>query len=279
MAIGSNFARGVLATIICFLIIGLLGITHLLGFLYPYFCSFFRQFSPQLHSEDMMIISVYFFLAKLIASPLAVRLHQMTSARFCFLFFIGLFLLYMVTASYVRAFWIFALVFGLGGGACLGAMLAFPLSVCWKYFKEEHKPLVSGILLAAMAFAPFGTSLWALHIVNPQNHRPSEVEQLGNGREVRFFDSTVSNNVPQFLREYGVLGSCVCLVLCIFIFDTVQEASEENEHLNETKEHKEAQDPEHGKESLTESITEAFRDRTSYSCSPVSVWQLGTHIS
>ena len=201
----TNFQRGILAVIGSILVDIAVGEINLLGFLYPYFVSYFRLHNPDVTMEDMRAIPTYWLLAQIYSCPLGIYTYTKIGFRNTYLLFVTSFCIVQWLSSYITNFKVFAFVYGISGGTSQGALLILPLYCCWRYFAAEHKPKISGMVLSAYALSPLFTSYLALFAINPDNAR--QTLQGSDGK--LYFDESVASRVPGFFRMFGV----VCLIV------------------------------------------------------------------
>ena len=201
----TNTKRGVLAVAGCILVDISVGEINLLGFLYPYFVSYFRLFNPGLKLEDMRAIPTYWLIAQVYSCPLGIYTYKKIGFRNTYLLFITSFCIIQWVSSHITNWRLFSFVYGISGGTSQGALLILPIYCCWRYFNKIHKPKVSGLVLSAYALSPLFTSYLALYAINPDNQRQSVVGDDGR----KYFPEEVAMRVPGFLRVFGL----VCFVV------------------------------------------------------------------
>ena len=217
----TNFRRGILAIIGCLLVDFSIGELNLLGFLYPYFIAYFRQFDPDITLKDMKIIPMCWMLIQIISCPLGIYTYMLLDFRKTFALFITTFSQIQIISSYITNFYAFAILYGLSGGLSQGALMILPIYCGWRYFSEAAKPHVSGIVLSAYAICPVFTSVFALYIINPNNQKQEEV--LHNGETIWVFGAEVAMNVPYFLRWFGVFSFVMGMLGVALILDPIRE--------------------------------------------------------
>ena len=201
----TNFQRGVLAVTGCILVQISVGEINLLGFLYPYFVSYFRIYNPGLKIEQMRAIPTYWLLAQIYSCPLGVYTFTKIGFRYTYLLFITSFCIVQWLSSYITNWYLFSFVYGVSGGTSQGALLILPLYCCWRYFPAEYKPRISGLVLSAYAISPLFTSILALWAINPQNEK-----QTDRGEDNKlYFSQEVAMRVPSFLKLFGVICAVI----------------------------------------------------------------------
>src|SRR3990167_8008944 len=205
--LNTNFKRGVLAVIGSVLVDISVGEINLLGFLYPYFVSYFRKFDPTLVVEDMRVIPTYWLLAQIVSCPLGIYMFGKIGLRPTYCLFVTSFCVVQWLSSYITNFTWFSILYGISGGTSQGALLILPIYYCWRYFPAEYKPTISGIVLSAYALSPLFTSYLALFTVNPRNIPPVEDPLTGK----KYFPDEVADQFPYFLKLFGV----VCFIVGI----------------------------------------------------------------
>ena len=194
------------------------GESNLLGFLYPYFVSYFRLYDPTLKVEDMRVIPTYWLLAQIYSCPLGVYMYTKIGFRWTYVIFVTSFCVIQWLSSYITNFTVFSLIYGFSGGTSQGALLILPIYCCWRYFDKEHKAKVSGMVLPAYALIPLFTSYLALYSVNPANAK--QTVQGDDGR--MYFDSTVAMRVPTFLKLFGVVCAIIGYLGTFIILDPIE---------------------------------------------------------
>ena len=105
--------------------------------------------------------------------------------------------------------------------------MVLPLYCVWRYFPPSHRGLISGTILSAYALAPFGTSMIALMIVNPENKAP-----VKDG-EFSYFQEDVFRNVPRFLRIFGTFCFVLGITGILLILEPLDEPENESEGSGE----------------------------------------------
>lgn len=194
-----SFRRGVLAVIGCLILDISVGEFNLLSFLYPYFASYFHSFDENITPRSMVVLPCFWLLAQIVSGLLSIKLYNLLGYKPTFFVFVVLFLIGQIASSFITDFYVFAAVYGIFGGIAQGGLLILPLYCCWRYFDKKYRSVVSGAILSAYALAPIGTSIIALKIINPDNESPVK------GNEFFYFTAEVYNNVPSFMRTFGLI--------------------------------------------------------------------------
>jgi MFS family permease len=207
----TNKARGWAALVGSMMLDISVGEFNLLSFLYPYMSSYFHHFDKEITPRNMSLIASVWLLGLMLMAPLSVFIYNKLGFRLTFLVFVIMFYLGQLICSLVTNFYLFCLLYGLLGGCGQGGLYILPLYCCWRYFPASYRSFISGTILSAYALAPFGTSMIALMIVNPENKAP-----VKDG-EFSYFQADVHQNVPRFLRIFGtfcfILGICGILLI------------------------------------------------------------------
>ena len=216
----TNARRGWLAVAGCLMLDISVGEFNLLSYLYPYFSSYFHSKDESVTPKSMILLPAVWLFVQVITGPLAIKIYNMFGFRITFFIFLCWFYIGQLVSSLITNFYLFAVVYGFFGGGAQGALIILPLYCCWRFFPENKKGLVSGIVLSAYALAPIGTSIIALWIVNPNNESPIK---SGN---FKYFGEEVYKNVPKFFRIFGTF--CFCLGGCgiLLIMDPLQKEKE-----------------------------------------------------
>jgi MFS family permease len=206
----TNTKRGYLAIVGCLLVDISVGEYNLLGFLYPYFGSYFHYQDSKITMDDTPLVGATWLAAQAFAGVLGVFINNYLSFRWTFLLFVLLFCVGQFAASFVTNFYLFLLVYAVPGGIAQGALVILPLYCAWRYFPDKHKGKISGIILSAYALAPILTSFIAQRIINPNDVDVVTVD----GK--KYFPQDVANQVPKFIRTFciiclglGLLGVCL----------------------------------------------------------------------
>lgn len=220
--LNTNFKRGVLAVTGSVLVDISVGEINLLGFLYPYFVSYFRKFDPTLVVEDMRVIPTYWLLAQIVSCPLGIYMFGKIGLRPTYCLFVTSFCVVQWLSSYITNFTIFSIIYGISGGTSQGALLILPIYYCWRYFPAEYKPTISGIVLSAYALSPLFTSYLALYTVNPDNIAPVEDPLTGK----KYFPDEVANRFPYFLKLFGVVCFIVGMLGTFLVFEPLSPEDE-----------------------------------------------------
>lgn len=222
----NNFQRGVLAVFGSVLVDISVGEINLLGFLYPYFISYFRLYNPGLKIEDMRAIPTYWLLAQIYSCPLGIYMYTKIGFRYTYLIFVTSFCLVQWLSSYITNFSLFAFIYGMSGGTSQGALLILPIYCCWRYFDKIHKPKVSGAVLSAYALSPLFTSYLALYAVNPHNESQTLLGDDGK----HYFTEEVAMRVPGFLRMFGVVCAIIGYLGTFMVLEPIVEKKGGNEY-------------------------------------------------
>lgn len=209
--LSSNKSRGILAVIGNLLVDIAVGEINLLGFLYPYFVSYFRIYNPKIEMKDMKIIPMMWLITQIFSCPFGIFVYMKLGFKWTYVLFISSFCLVQYLSSFITNFHVFAYIYGISGGLSQGALLILPLYCSWRYFPKSYKPRVAGIILSAYAISPLFTSQIALYAINPEN-KPQIFKDMGEtGKKIRVFEDEVALRVPNFLKWLGL----VCFIMGI----------------------------------------------------------------
>lgn len=96
---------------------------------------------------------------------------------------------------------VFCIMVGISGGL----LYMLPIICGWRYF-PNRRGLVSGMTIGGYGFGSFIFNFVCKAIANPDNVKPT-VEEIENGKTVKYFDNSVGDNVPVMLR---VLAASYC---------------------------------------------------------------------
>lgn len=217
----SNRTRGILAVIGNVLVDIAVGEILLLGFLYPYFLSYFRIYNPGINMKSMKIIPIFWMISQIFSWPLGIFIYMRIGFKTTYCIFITSFCIVQYVSSFITNFSYFGIIYGISGGLSQGALMILPLYCGWRYFPEEYKPRISGIILSAYALSPLFTSQIALRLINPEN-KP-QISIIVNDEEIRNFDESVAMNVPTFLRWFGLICFIIGMTGVLLIWDPVVE--------------------------------------------------------
>ena len=111
-----------------------------------------------------------------------------------------------------------------------GGCIILPLYCGWRYFPPEYKPRISGILLSAYALAPIVSSSLAKYLVNPDDLK--EVVLYPNLEPgVKYFPNSVAENIPKFLKTFGVGSFCLGMIGVALITNPLPTSAEEEEEM------------------------------------------------
>ena len=225
----TNFKRGVLAVIGSVLVDISVGEINLLGFLYPYFVSYFRLFDKSVTVEDMRIIPMCWTLAQIYSCPLGVYVYTKIGFKWTYALFITTFCIVQWLSSHITNFKLFAVIYGFSGGTSQGALFILPVYCCWRYFDARHKAKISGIVISAYAISPLFTSFFALYVINPGNSRQSDISDDSK----YYFSEDVARRVPVFLRMFGVLCAVVGYGGTLMVMDPLTQDMEGRAHSSD----------------------------------------------
>ena len=214
----ANYNRGVLAIIGNLLVNISVGEVNLLGFLYPYFVSYFRITDPTVTLKSMKIIPMCWLLVQIVSCPLGIFTYMKFGFKLTYLIFLTTFCLVQFLSSYIQNHLIFCIVYGVSGGLSQGALMILPLYCGWRYFREKYKPRIAGILVSAYAIAPLFMSQIALYLINPNNEREVQDEVT----KQFYFEESVAQNVPYFLRFFGIFCFVLGLAGVFLIWEPVE---------------------------------------------------------
>lgn len=96
---------------------------------------------------------------------------------------------------------IYCLVVGIPGGL----LYMLPIVCGWRYFPDK-RGLVSGLIIGGYGFGAFIFNFVCKAICNPDNLKPTEVQEE-NGVNVKYFTDVVGDKVPLMFQ---VLAACYC---------------------------------------------------------------------
>lgn len=200
----SNYSRGVVNIVGIFLITIFAGEFNLLGFLYPYYLSYFRKFDNDLNMSDLIWIPIIWISAAAIASPINIRFAAHIGNRNILFFYVFLSSITHFMCQYINNFLLFSIIYAIVGGVCQSCMLIIPMIHVWRFFPADKKSIVNGIMFTCFAASPFITSFIVFYTINPNNLRQHS-EFLRDGAAILVFGKEVSDNVPKYFRLYSIL--------------------------------------------------------------------------
>ena len=217
----TNKARGWVALAGAMMLDISVGEFNLLSFLYPYMSSYFHHYDNNITPRNMSVIASVWLIGLMIMCPLSVYIYNRLGFRLTFLVFVVMFYLGQLVCSLVTNFYLFCLLYGLLGGSGQGGLYILPLYCCWRYFPPSYRSIISGTILSAYALAPFGTSMIALMIVNPENKAPVK------SGEFSYFQEDVFRNFPRFLRVFGTFCFILGMLGILLIIEPLDEEGSE----------------------------------------------------
>lgn len=179
---------------------------NLLGFLFPYFISYFRIHGQVITIGDMIFLPMIWILTVGPTSPLCLMIKNKIGYKLTLLFYLYFFILVNIICQYITNYKIFCVIYGVSGGILHGTYMTLPTISTWRFFPESKKALLNGIIYSCLAFSPFITSYIAFYSINPNNEFQSVVEILPNGKQAQYFSEEVSHNVPNFFRNFSILA-------------------------------------------------------------------------
>lgn len=238
----TNFKRGILAVCGNLLVDFAVGEYNLLGFLYPYFVTYFRLYDPSITMKSMATIPQLWLFAQMFSAPIGIYIYMRLGFKLTYCLFITWFAGAQIICSFIPNFTVFKVIYGLSGGFCQGALMILPLYCCWRYFDPKHKATVSGIILSAYAIAPIFTSVLALKICNPGNLQQETVVDSMD-QDIKVFPDEVGQNVPQFLRYFGVF----CWVMGMTGVSLIQEPIDDLTYRRNSADHEEQEEAKESK--------------------------------
>ena len=190
---------------------------NLLGFLFPYFISYFRVQGQIITIGDMIFLPIIWIVTVAPSTPISIMIKNKLGYKYTLLFYLYFFILINLLCQLITNYKIFCVVYGISGGILQGAYMSFPTVSTWRFFPESKKAIINGIIFSCFAFSPFITSYIVYYSINPNNESQSIVEILPNGKEVHYFSVEVSNNLSSFFRNFsffafifGSLGALLC---------------------------------------------------------------------
>ena len=223
----SNSSKGILAILGCLLVDISVGEYNLLSFLYPYFGSYFHYKDNTITVDNTPIIGAIWLAIFIFSGVTGVAVNSYFGYKLTFFIFMLIFGVGQFLSSYVSNFWLFALAYALPGGTAQGALTVLPLYCAWRYFPDNKKPLISGIILSAYALAPILSSFISQRMINPDNIDVIEVDGQ------KYFPQDIADRTPNFIRTFA----CISFVLgTIGILMIIEPTVDDDEGHNDSKE-------------------------------------------
>ena len=166
-----------------------------------YIAAYMRNQGETVSNKDTLAILPMWLIIKGLCSLVGVKLADKLGYRTVnWIAYTG-FTLVNFASVYVKGFWAFMIVYGLGSGICIGVGYLPPLYIAWTYFPNK-KSVVTGFVLFMTGMSASILSPLSTYIVNPKN-----VVDYEN-------DLEVIERVPTLFRWYTLIFGCLTLIGC-----------------------------------------------------------------
>lgn len=203
---------------------------NLLGFLYPYFLSYFRLHGNDISMSSMTILPIIWVLTIPLSLVLSLKLRSRIGYKRTIGLYNIVFIIVILLCTQIKNFYLFCFVFGINGGNVQGMFLVFSTMSSWRLFPNDKKAIVNGIIYSCFAFSPFLTSNIVYYSINPNNKQQTViVEDKVRNTIHKYFDDEVSNNVPNFLMAF----SCFSLLFGVIGYSLLANDENYNEKHND----------------------------------------------
>ncbi len=203
----------------------ILGSFYLWGTLNLYVASYYHAIDSTFTLEQSVIIFPLLSFSFHVSAPVSLKIVDKIGFRphlslglflICFSLFFSL---------YFNTFWGFLIIYGISFGFLIGFTYLVPLFNCYKYFPENKRGLITGLISGAYGFASFLSISFLISFLNPANESPLRSSFDNN----YYFSQKICKNLPSSLRYlagfYLILG--IIGVLLSFKY----QSNEENTNL------------------------------------------------
>ena len=220
----NNFWKGVISVAGGFIIELVLGSFYLWGAINLYVNSYYFNLDPsnRLSPGFTLVVFPLMSLFSHSASPFGIKLADKIGLRpLIFICTIWLFSAVFLS-SFMPNFWYFLIFYAMLFGIPVGLLYLPPLYNSFQYFPEK-KALISGIIMGGYGLGSTFSTLLVMKIINPHNIPPSVIV---DGK--KYFDHSISENVPSALRYLALFFLCMCSIGGLLIIPKKEENNEED---------------------------------------------------
>lgn len=193
-----------------------------------YATSYFRQWDDSLTLSFTQGIFPLQGICLALAMPFGKPVADKIGAKTTMLLSYIMIIIGLISCSYLKNFYVFALVYSITLGACGGLTLTIPLWAGWKHYPNK-KGLVSGIIVSGFGLGAVFFGLAAQYVVNPDNILANI---QGSNPIEKFFDENVYRKVPFMLRIMSIIVAFFGII-SIFMIQPLEDNSQINT-LSET---------------------------------------------
>ena len=203
----------------------ILGSFYLWGTLNLYVASYYHAIDSSFTFEQSVIIFPILSFSFHVSAPISLKIADKIGFRPHLSLCVFLICFSLFFSLYFDTFWGFLIIYGICFGFLIGLTYLVPLFNSYKYFPENKRGLITGLISGAYGFASFISISFLISFLNPANESPIKSSLDDN----YYFPKEICDNLPSSLRYlagfYIILG--VLGVLLSFKY----QANEENNNL------------------------------------------------